>query len=568
MEWRIAEVTPPGGGLLTIVPAGSNWKYLDDGSDQGTAWREPTFEDESWPTGGTPAGYGGISGVDTFATTIDYGGINFDRHETTYFRRSINLDDPSVLEYVEFNLHLDDGAVIYVNGTEVIRDGFDPDTVIAYDVLSDDSGNEGIFDSFRISPSFFVAGENIIAVELHQDSRGSSDLVFNLEVTAKEPLVPTGETLQMEWDAVWESGEQNTFTTSQAIPSAPIRPGSTYRARVRHQDDTGRWSHWSEPLQLIASAPDTTSLKQSIVISEIMYHPADATPAEEALGFSDESFEFVEITNIGNATIDLSGLRFTKGVDFDFLEGALTDIAPGARVLVVNNQAAFESRNGAGHPIAGEWEIGDRLSNSGEQLKLSYGAGIPIRDFVYFDESPWSSAPDGNGFSLTLIDPNSNPDHGDPANWRPSVSQGGSPGDEDACSFASWAAGFGLTPDDPNLDIDKDGIGLFREYAQGGRPDAALPEEGLIHLKIEDLLIEQSPSPYVLLSVTRKLAADDLELRIESNSGSLSGPWENVTDEFVLHSHQPLAGGNALLQYRSPRRDDPQQYWRLRFITK
>jgi hypothetical protein len=339
-------------------------------------------------------------------------------------------------------LHLDDGAVIYVNGTEVIRDGFDPDTVIAYDVLSDDSGNEGIFDSFRISPSFFVAGENIIAVELHQDSRGSSDLVFNLEVTAKEPLVPTGETLQMEWDAVWESGEQNTFTTSQAIPSAPIRPGSTYRARVRHQDDTGRWSHWSEPLQLIASAPDTTSLKQSIVISEIMYHPADATPAEEALGFSDESFEFVEITNIGNATIDLSGLRFTKGVDFDFLEGALTDIAPGARVLVVNNQAAFESRNGAGHPIAGEWEIGDRLSNSGEQLKLSYGAGIPIRDFVYFDESPWSSAPDGNGFSLTLIDPNSNPDHGDPANWRPSVSQGGSPGDEDACSFASWAAGL------------------------------------------------------------------------------------------------------------------------------
>ena len=568
MEWRIAEVTPPGGGLLTIVPAGSNWKYLDDGSDQGTAWREPAFGDESWPTGGTPAGYGGISGVDTFATTIDYGGINFDRHETTYFRRSINLDDPSVLEYLEFNLHLDDGAVIYVNGTEVIRDGFDPGTAIAYDVLSDASGNEGVFDSFRISPSFFVAGENIIAVELHQDSRGSSDLVFNLEVTAKEPLVPTGETLQMEWDAVWESGEQNTFTTSQAIPSAPIRPGSTYRARVRHQDDSGRWSHWSEPLQLIASAPDTTSLEESIIISEIMYHPAKATPAEEALGFSDENFEFIEITNIGNANIDLSGLRFTKGVDFDFLESALTNIAPGARVLVVNNQAAFESRNGAGHPIAGEWEAGDRLSNSGEQLKLSYGAGIPIRDFVYLDESPWSSAPDGNGFSLTLIDPNSNPDHSDPANWRSSVSQGGSPGDEDACSFASWAAGFGLTPDNPDLDIDKDGFGLFREYAQGGRPDAALPNEGLIHLKIEDLLIEQSPSPYVLLSVIRKLAADDLELRIESNSGSLSGPWENVTDEFVLHSHQPLPGGNALLQYRSPRRADPQQYWRLRFIAK
>ena len=568
MEWRVAEVTPLGEGLITVIPAGSDWKYLDDGSDQGTAWRDPSFNDDNWTTGASPAGYGGISGVSTFGTTISFGSVSFDRHETTYFRSQIKIDDPSLLEFVEFGLHIDDGALVYINGTEVIRDGFDPGTEIAYNVLADASGNEGVFDHFRVSPSFFVAGENTIAVELHQETRGSSDLVFDLELTAKEPLVPAGESLSMEWDALWESGEQNTFTASQTIPTAPIRPGSTYRARVRHQDTSGRWSHWSEELQFIASEPDTTLFEESIVISEIMYHPSEATPAEKALGFSDESFEFIEITNIGNSNIDLSELRFTKGIDFDFLGSDITELDSGARALVVTNRVAFESRYGAGHPITGEWETGDRLSNSGEQLKLSYGAGIPIRSVDYLDKSPWSSSPDGNGFSLTLIDPGSNPDHNDPASWRSSISQGGSPGGEDVNSFASWAAGFGLPSDDPNLDNDNDKIGLFREYAQGGRPDAALPGEGLIDLKIEEFVIDQSPSPYVILSVARNLAADDVEFRIEQNSGSLTGPWHNVTQQFVLHSHQPLPDGNALLQYRIPLPATPEQYWRLRFIAE
>ena len=145
---------------------------------------------------------------------------------------------------------------------------------------------------------------------------------------------------------------------------------------------------------------------------------------------------------------------------------------------------------------------------------------------------------------------------------------GGSPGAEDTSNFDSWAASFGLSSDNPNLDQDNDRIGLFREYAQGGRPDASLPGEGLIDLKIEELFIEESPSLYILLSVVRNLAADDVEFHIETNSGALIGPWQTVTEEFVLHSHQPLANGNALLQYRRPKSDAPQQYWRLRFIAK
>jgi hypothetical protein len=167
-----------------------------------------------------------------------------------------------------------------------------------------------------------------------------------------------------------------------------------------------------------------------------------------------------------------------------------------------------------------------------------------------------------------LIGPGSNPDHSDPASWRSSAAAGGSPGGEDATSFDSWAAGFGLLPDDPDLDSDHDGLGLFREYAQGGRPDAALPGEGLFDIAIEELVVDQLTARYVVLSLARNLAADDVEFRIERNVGSLTGQWQDATQEFVLHSDQPLEAGSALLRYRSPLPSDLGQYWRVRFTAK
>ena len=568
MEWRVAEVSPLGTGVTTILPAGSEWKYLDDGSDQGTIWREPAFDDQGWASGGTPAGYGGITGVTAFRTSIDFGGINNDRHETTYFRRGIHIEDPSMLDYIEFGLHLDDGAVVYVNGSEVIRDGFNPDSVVTYDTLADSSGNEGVFDRYRISPSLFLPGENIIAVELHQRTRGSSDLVFDMEVLIKEPLVPAGKELQLEWKPIWESGEQGTFTARQEIPIASIRPNRDYRARVRHLDDTGRWSHWSDPLEFRASEPDTTPYAESIVISELMYHPSRATPAELELGYNDESFEFIEITNIGNSTIDLTGLRFTKGVDFDFLGSDLTSLEAGARALVVANKAAFESRYGTDLLIAGEWESGDRLSNGGERIKLSYGAGVSIREFDYSDQSPWPSSPDGGGPALTLINPRSNPDHKNPANWRPSNIAGGSPGGEDSTTFASWAAGFGLSIDSPATDTDTDTLGIFREYAQGGSPLAALAGEGLFDIKLEDVVIDKVAVPHLILTVARNLAADDVAFRIETNADLPSEEWEDVTSEFVWHSETQTVNGQSIVRYRSSLLVEEAQYWRIKFLLR
>lgn len=265
----------------------------------------------------------------------------------------------------------------------------------------------------------------------------------------------------------WESGELTSFSNSLDLPTTAVRSGSTYRARVRHRDDTGRWSHWSDPVEFTATLPDISPYLENLVISEIMYHPVDPTPDEIAAGFDDDDlFEYLELKNVGSSSLDLRDLRFTKGVDFDFIDGSQTTLAPGEIILVVRNRPAFEFRYGADLPVIGEWDPNDRLSNSGERLKLSFGAGDPIRDFEYSDSLPWPVQADGRGSSLTLIDPSSVPDHASAFNWRASFTDNGTPGtDEPGDPFGDWLEAQGET--DPLAPFEDTSLSHLLAYALG-----------------------------------------------------------------------------------------------------
>jgi hypothetical protein len=267
--------------------------------------------------------------------------------------------------------------------------------------------------------------------------------------------------------AVWTSGEILTFNSTVQIPGSVLRVGHTYRARVRHKDVTGRWSHWSAPLQFTTTAPNGLAiLAANLVISEFMYKPAAPTAAEAAAGFVESDFEWIEIRNISSSlTLDLTNVRFTKGVDFNFLGSAIASLPPGGVVLVVSNRAAFEMRHGTGHPIAGTWDATQNLSNGGEQLKLSFGAGTGIRDFIYDDAAPWPDEADAGGISVVLIDPETNPDHADPASWRASYIVGGTPGGQEYTTLESWMAGHGET--NPLADPDGGGLNNLLTFALG-----------------------------------------------------------------------------------------------------
>ncbi|MEJ6648493.1 MAG: lamin tail domain-containing protein [Akkermansiaceae bacterium] len=263
-----------------------------------------------------------------------------------------------------------------------------------------------------------------------------------------------GDPWKYEIEEVWSK----TGGTTASIPTSALRPGKTYRARVRHFDDSGRSSHWSGPIEFIAGNPDVTPYRDGLVISEVMYHPS-----------GDELLEYLEIHNVGGTLLNLNSVRFTKGIDFDFPDG--TTIAPGAFLLVVADIPAFEAKHGVGLPIAGQWETGDRLSNGGEILKLSLGQGTSIHAFAYDDTPPWPTAADGAGYSLTMRSPVSGIDHADPNNWQASVTPDGSPGTDDSVSLDDWLTIHGLSPGDELSDLDSDGISALVEYGTGTDPN-------------------------------------------------------------------------------------------------
>jgi hypothetical protein len=100
-------------------------------------------------------------------------------------------------------------------------------------------------------------------------------------------------------------------------------------------------------------------------------------------------------------------------------------LAPGERIVVVKNLAAFESRYGTGIRVAGEFS--GQLDNGGERVTLVGAYGEPILDFRYNDN--WHPITDGHGFSLVFIGTEVTASAwGNPANWAPSSMLGGSPG--------------------------------------------------------------------------------------------------------------------------------------------
>ena len=249
-----------------------------------------------------------------------------------------------------------------------------------------------------------------------------ADTFGGIEWRAAEVRRPAPEGLiekpRHEIRAAWEhaSAEPDFEMT---IPIAALRIGSTYRVRARTLDETGRASHWSEPVEFVAGEPTAPVPAQGALrISELMYNP---------IGGGD--FEFVEVRNIGAGVIDLADVALTNGVEFEFGEGSVPELSPGEYVLAVGDLQTFATR----YPdvldrVAGEYS--GQLSNGGERVELTYGESVTILDFVYSDE--WHPLTDGVGHSLVIADELAEvPQWSVLEGWRESAELHGSPGTED-----------------------------------------------------------------------------------------------------------------------------------------
>jgi len=185
-----APLPPP---TITLLPSGSTWKFLDDGSDQGTAWRDANFPAASqWDSGPAQLGYGDgdeATVVRFVDTNPDTPGV--EKNATTYFRTTFDVTDASQIESLTIELLRDDGAAVYLNGTLVALSNLDAgatsDTYAQTAVSG--SGETGFFP-FDVPVDLLVEGTNLLAVEVHQSGPTSSDISFDLRVLATLRTVP------------------------------------------------------------------------------------------------------------------------------------------------------------------------------------------------------------------------------------------------------------------------------------------------------------------------------------------------------------------------------------------
>ena len=260
------------------------------------------------------------------------------------------------------------------------------------------------------------------------------------------------------------------------------------------------------------------------IIRELHYHPADPSAAELNAGFLDsDEFEFIEILNTSTINIDLSGTAFTDGVDFLFPQGIT--LAPGARLVIVSNQAAFEFRySTVGITIAGEYS--GQLNNGGEHIRYEAADTSTIADFTYSDDIPWPTSADGNGYSLVFsgTDPNS------PLDWRTSIASGGNPGSDDSQPF-------------------------------NGTPDE------LVDYLIQGPLTPEISGDSFRISFLQNLNADDAYITAEYSSDLET--WTAMSSTELL-SKTNQGDGTSLLTYESPLSPSaqPKQFSRLRMIKR
>jgi len=185
---------------MIFVPAGSDWKYLDNGSDQGTSWRAAGFDDSGWATGPAQLGYGDGDEL----TTVSYGADSSNKYRTTYFRHLFNVSDLSGISGLKIRLLRDDGAVVYLNGVEILRSNM-PLTAVNYLTTASSAvggADEDTFFEYFVSTDELNTGHNTIAVEIHQANGTSSDISFDLELSGSSSVeITRGPYLQQGSDS-------------------------------------------------------------------------------------------------------------------------------------------------------------------------------------------------------------------------------------------------------------------------------------------------------------------------------------------------------------------------------
>jgi len=354
-----------------FIVSGSSWHYYDKNGLPNVAWMSSGFDESTWSTGTSQFGYG--EGDES--TVISFGPNSQSKYLTAYFRTKFTIDPGVTIKAVSLDLIADDGAVIYLNGTEILRVNMPTGPITFSTPALGFSDVENTFVTFSIPADNFVAGQNVLAVEIHQSGETSSDLSFDLKLSG------------------FLSGGTN--ETTAYTPELSIIPG-------RDQVLTAYFTK------------DSVVTHYPVVVNEINYQSSPDFNTED----------WVEIHNSGLQAISLEGWSvsdFTDSTGFIFPGNQV--LKPGDFLILCKDTIKFDRLHLNIKNRIGNFDFG--LSSAGETLFLKDGSGNGVDEVYFGTTSPWPQI--GNtGFTLELINPTK--DNNLLSSWISSKTLHGTPG--------------------------------------------------------------------------------------------------------------------------------------------
>lgn len=437
-----------------IISLGSIWKYDQSGSNLGSDWVAPEYDDSAWAEGPGIFGKDGASNKmpdPGFQTPWTTGG-----KYTYYLRKEFDWGFPYRTADIKLDGLFDDGIIVYLNGKEIGRNSM-PAGIIDWQTPGIRSeAKYGTILETDVS-GYLKTGKNVLAVEIHNMSPGSSDIVFGADVSISTippdlsnllvlSEVHFGDDGNVDWAEIHIPGQQQVDLAGFSISSKkdfsdrvilkglvdagsyisvdtdfPVQDNGNINLYILSGDtvvdahafdrDLGEESFQSYPVgkEWYGGSGNTKGLENdpvintNIVINEIMYDaPSDGRTAE-----------YVELYNKSSETVDLSGWEFVDGISFEFPEG--TTIGSGD-YLVIAADVNWIKKTYGDIPVIGNFS--GQLRDSGELLRIEDSSGNLVDEVYYYPSGDWPEQADGDGSSMELRHPDM--DNSSPVAWADS----------------------------------------------------------------------------------------------------------------------------------------------------
>ena len=409
-----------------LIPLGDTWNYLDTGVDPGASWTTAGFDDGGWLTGRAELGYG-----DSQTTVVGFGGDTANKHITTWFRRTFSATNVAQVSRLKLSLKRDDGVRVFLNGAEIARDNLTTGTVSAGTEASNDvsSSNEEIFIYFNVDPSLLIEGQNILAVEIHQEDSDSSDLSFDLELSAARNLAgatpswsvtPPGASVSPEglFNATDPGSYTVTATSGALTVDATISVGSDNVVTLAARDEF-LWENGSttSTIRITRSGNLLSPLIVPLVVGgeAISGEDFSVLPTSVTIPPGQSMVEFLV------STLDDSGREGNELVSIAPVSAGLFSVGSPAlaSVTILDDESALTAQPEAGTNftvtvnqsgvLAGSLLAAEEFVVAGDYWKYSDSGAEPAAGWrgLLFDDSAWQEGLAefgyGNGSEATTV---------------------------------------------------------------------------------------------------------------------------------------------------------------------